>query len=134
MTTATTPDLTTELARLIAFTAEVATAIRMNSPYNGQYDRENPQHGYDVMWLADSLHNFLMLGQAIEGGDANAIAFACDMLTDSYDRYGHPPGDARVKGDPQGAFARHRQHFALEEGRTIFADIKAKVLPAADLP
>lgn len=122
-------DLTSELARLLNYTAEVATAIRMNSPYNGCYEPANPQHGNDVMWLADCLHNFGMLGRAIQGADPKGIDFACDMLLQAYERYGQDSYSDIVKGDPQGAFERNTELFSLAEGMRIFMDIKAKVSP-----
>lgn len=123
-------NLTRELARLLDYTAQVAIAIRMNTPY-GDYDQRNPQHGYDVMWLADSIHGFMNLAEAIISGDADQIVFACDMLAEVYNSYTEDPGEARVKGDPPGAFKRHAEYFRLEDGRAIFADIKAKVLLVA---
>lgn len=119
-------NLTRELARLLEYTAQVAIAIRMNTPYNGEFDPCNPQYGYDAMWLADSLHGFMNLAEAIKHDDADEIVFACDMLAEVYASYTEDPGEARVKGDPPGAFKRHAEYFRLEDGRAIFADIKAK--------
>ncbi|MBN3761199.1 hypothetical protein [Burkholderia sp. Ac-20365] len=115
-------NLSQELARLLNYTADVATAIRMNTPYNGAYDERNVEHAKDVMWLADSLHNFGVLGRAIERDDIHAVVAACDVLTDAYQRYRE--GDVGPKGDPVGAFRRGM--LKLEEGLAIFADIRRK--------
>ncbi|MDG5824386.1 hypothetical protein MRX58_13150 (plasmid) [Xylella fastidiosa subsp. pauca] len=52
-----------ELGRLLNYVADVAKAIRMNSPYNGKYKDLAPHEvGLDVMQLANSLHCLGRLG------------------------------------------------------------------------
>lgn len=121
-------DLTDELARLLSYTAGVAIAIRLNSAYRSDYKEQNPQHGYDVMWLADSLHNFDMLARAIQESNSAEIARACDMLLSFYAMYTHGPTEGN-KGDPQGSFARHARYANLDEALAVFKAIKAKVTP-----
>lgn len=124
----TTLNLTRELARLLSYTADVAIAIRLNSPYSGQYDLRNPQHGYDVLWLADSLHNFDSLGNAIQEGNPSNIASACDRLLQIYQMYTEGSFGS-VKGDPKAAFERASNCFLLKDGMSIFLDIRTKVTP-----
>lgn len=117
-------DLTDELARLVQFTAGVATAIRMYSAYNSAGRHEDAPN--DLMWLSDCLHNFDMLGRTVRGGDEQAIVFACDMLSNAYEGYQtiHPGSTRQSKP----AFDRNLSHFSLQEGIEIFRDIRSKVL------
>lgn len=117
-------DLTPELTRLLNFTASVAIAIRMNSAYNSQ-SAHSPNTPHDVMWLADSLHNFDMLGRAIESGEATNIEFACDQLLRAYESYTRT--DTGLKSEPNATFERNAQRVTLKEAQDIFRDIKTKV-------
>ena len=118
-------NLTRELARLLNFTADVATAIRMYSAYNqGGHEHENAP--LDLMWLSDCLHGFDRLGRAILEKNPTNIVSACDSLLTSYESYQvlNPIyGDRNAKP----SFDRNANMFSLNEGIDIFTDIKAKV-------
>lgn len=121
-------DLSSELARLLNFTADVAVAIRMYSAYNqgGQRHEDAPN---DLMWLSDCLHNFNMLGRAVQGDRPAGILFACDMLLKSYKGYQEiHPGSTR---QPKPTFERNSPQVDLKEAMAIFGEIRAKVLPLA---
>ncbi len=111
-------NFTIELAELLEFTAKVAIAIRRNTPYNSAYNAKNPDHANDVMWLAECLHNFDMLAQAIRESRPESIVSACDMLISMYEEYGEEGSDQKA------AFYRHRAHFQLENAIAVFQRIK----------
>lgn len=119
-------DLTSELAKLLKFTADVARAIRMYSAYN-QSGARHEDAPNDLMWLADSLHNFDMLGRAITEGSPANVVFACDALLKAYQGYQEVfPGSDR---QPKPTFDRNAHRVELKEAMAIFSDIRAKVLP-----
>jgi len=115
-------NLTTELAKLLTFVSDVATAIRMNSPYNGQYNPTDKEHGYAVLWLSDCLHNYGMLSDAIQKQDREQILFSCDTLISIYETY-------KSKDTSKVVFEKHsRGLFTLDNGIEIFNAIKSKVV------
>lgn len=119
-------DLTNELARLLKFTADVATAIRMYSAYNqgGTIHEDAPT---DLMWLSDCLHNFDMLAHAILAGNANNIDAACEMLLKVYERYQVESLHYTRQSKP--TFDRNAARLSLRDAIAIFIDIRAKVAP-----
>lgn len=121
-------DMSWELGRLLVYIGDVATAIRMNSPYNGAYlDRDPREVGLDVMWLSDSLHSLDRLGHAIQSGEPGAVVEACDALLHYYRMFtdGVPAG-TKLKGDPKAAIERYGHLFRPSEAMAIFTDIRAK--------
>lgn len=90
-------NLTCELARLLNFTAAVATAIRMYSAYNPSEQHLNAPE--DLMWLSDCLHNLDMLGRAVVEEKPANIVFACDVLLTTYADRWKTPG-VHVKPNP----------------------------------
>ena len=113
-----------EQAKLLSFVAKMAVAIRMNSPYSAVH-QDCSTAPTDVMWLADSLHNFDVLGRAIEAGKSDGITFACNHLIEMYEDYlqdGNPsrPNPARA------SFSRWGHLVDLGEALEIFQAIKAK--------
>lgn len=112
-----------EFGRLLRFVGRVATAIRLNSPYNGFFDSTNPQHSQDVMWMSDLLHHFEHLGRAFESGQPSEVIFACEILDKSFQTYNK--SDTGYRTEPATTF-EHQKLFSVEEGREILANIKAK--------
>lgn len=122
-------DLTSELARLLQFTANVATAIRMYSAYN-QSGEQHVDAPNDLMWLADSLHNFDMLGRAILAGRPANILFACDTLLKTYQGYQEVfPGSTR---QARPTFERNAHRVELKEAMEIFSGVREKILPIVE--
>lgn len=119
-------DLNSELGRLIVYVADVATAIRKNSPYNESYYRQNPESGLDVMWLADSLHCFDRLSRAIQSGSSKEIIAACDSLIGYYQLFTDGPGEFECKGDPKASIERYQGLFQAQDALALFAAIRAK--------
>jgi len=87
---------TTELVQLMKFTGLTATAIRMYSAYNrhgyssgsfGAREADPARSPVDLMFLADALHHFERIGDAIESGDAKIIVSTCDALLSVYENY-----------------------------------------------
>jgi hypothetical protein len=117
-----TADFSPELAALLVFTADVAIAIRMNSAYN---DARDPRLApLDVLWLSDLLHNFDVLGRAVQGGDRADISSAVKRLLSQYATYRAPlPGR---KSDPVETFKRYEHRFQLEEAQAALRAIRAK--------
>lgn len=121
-----------ELGRLLVYIADVATAIRMNSPYNGAYQDRDPRDiGLDVMWLSDSLHCLDRLGRAIQSGEPEQIVEACDSLLHYYRMFtdGVPEG-ARMKGDPKATADRHERYFRVGEAMATVMEIRNKAATA----
>ena len=118
-------DLTTELARLLNFTARIAIAIRMYSAYN-QNAAHHDDAPNDLMWLSDSLHNFDMLGNAILAGIPENIIVACDSLLRAFHSYQEViPGSTR---QAKPTFERNAHLVNLKEAMAIFTNIRVKVL------
>lgn len=117
-------NFTPELGRLLGFTAEVATAIRLYSAYN-QCDTDNIKQfaQEDVLWLSDCLHNFGLLGETVSGGNVVQINFACDMLIKSYRSYSVDNKNYRPS---RLSFERNANRFSLQEGIEIFEAIRRK--------
>lgn len=89
-------DYTTELAQLMKFAGLTATAIRMYSAYNGHgysdgifgAKRADPARSpLDLMFLADALHHFERIGDAVEGGVSQTIISTCDDILSIYETY-----------------------------------------------
>jgi hypothetical protein len=118
-------DLTAELGKLLQFTAQVAVAIRMYSAYNrmGFQQEDAPM---DLMWLSDSLHNFGILGIAVQEGNPANIISACDMLSRSYKGYQemHPNSTRQAKP----TFERNANRVNLNEAIAIFEQIRVKAV------
>lgn len=120
-------DLTHELAKLMCFTAAVATAIRTYSAYN----QSGPHHEHaslDLMFLSDSLHSFSRLGQAIGDRNPAHIHSACEALLSAYRNY--QVEDSRW-GLQQAkyTFDRNANLVNLQDAIDAFNSIQAKVAP-----
>lgn len=116
-------NFTPETGRLLVFIGHVATAIRMNTPYNGCYRPENPDHANDVMWLSDSLHSLWELGVALQGTGRNNIDRACNNLLSLYKSYGM--SDTSGKSEATDTFSKQTL-FHLHEGILIIQSIRDK--------
>lgn len=88
------PNFTAELAQLMKFTGETATAIRMYSAYSGGspstylHRPEDPQRdSVELMFLADALHHFTALGYALEAVDSAEVVRVCDQLLSVFAEY-----------------------------------------------
>lgn len=117
-------NFTVEVGQLLDFVSRVATAIRTNSPYSGGYDNRDPQHGEDVMWLADSLHSLSGLGRALQGTDAEAIVKASEGLLKSYQTYERI--DTGFKSEPKLTFEKYENSFTVNEAIVILSEIRDK--------
>lgn len=87
-------NFTAELAQLMKFTGETATAIRMYSAYSGggpsaYLNRpEDPQRdSVELMFLSDALHHFTSLGYALEAVDPVEVVRVCDELLGAFADY-----------------------------------------------
>lgn len=117
-------NFTQVLGRLLRFTADVATAIRLYSAYNQANIDDIKQFApEDILWLSDCLHNFGLLGDAVSGGNVEQINFACDMLTNAYRDYSIDSQNYRLS---RPSFERNANRFSLQEGIEIFEAIRRK--------
>lgn len=124
-------DVTHELGRLLVFIADVATAIRTNSLYAGDYESRDPHEvGLDVMWLSDSLHCFDRLGQALQSGDGKAIEAASEGLFGYYGMFIDGADGKGLKGDPKGTFERYGHLCNANEARAALEAIRLKAVAA----
>lgn len=122
------PDLHQELGQLLIHISDTAIAIRMNTAYG--HPRDPERAAVDAMWLADSLHNLHMLGDAIQCRDAGKVIWACDMLLSRYNEYAtaEQAGYQGVKA--REAFARHPQ-VSLEGAIGLFQTLRDKAAGGA---
>lgn len=120
-------DATQELGRLLVYMADVATAIRSNSPYRGDYVSRDPREvGLDVMWLSDSLHCLDRLGSAIQAGEAKEIIDACDSLLHYYGIFVDGVHSHRNKGCPKEVMDRYGHLCDPQAAMAVFSQIRAK--------
>ncbi|WP_424196606.1 hypothetical protein ACMYR3_16990 (plasmid) [Ampullimonas aquatilis] len=127
-------NFTSELALLMKFTGDTATAIRMYSAYTGgspsnsthiPYDRE--REALDLMFLADALHHFSTLGHALQEANPARLVQTCDRLLRSFSHYDTEyPGLGRRQ--PKPTFERWRQTIDLNMARKAIAGIRDKAL------
>lgn len=87
-------DFSTELAKLMIFTGDTATAIRMYSAYSDGSPsdylgrRASPeQESVELMFLADALHHFSRIGAAIQDGSPAHIVEASDGVLRAFADY-----------------------------------------------
>lgn len=117
------PNFTWEAARLLGYAGRVATAIRMNTPYSGEYDPRGSHHAVDVMWLSDSLHHFERLGHALQESNLQTIEDTCNSLLAIYKDYGR--SDTGMKSEPVATFERQTL-FRLDECRATLTELRDK--------
>ncbi|GEM_PF-960115 len=122
-------DFTSELARLLNFTSQVATAIRMYSSYNQSGAMHEDLLG-DLMWLSDCLHGFDQLGRAMLSNNQPQILAACESILSAYQ--GYQVEDPRFTRQAKAAFERNKKLFSLQEGIDILNAIQAKVMAVSD--
>lgn len=85
-------NLTNEMSKLLFFTGEVSSAIRLYSSYaRDDYREFSRQDSYDLMYLSDILHYFTELSSQITKADEtknyqNLIA-ACRHVIYQYENY-----------------------------------------------
>lgn len=126
-------DVSWELGRLLVYVADVATAIRLNSPYGSDYkDRDLCEVGFDVLHLSDSLHCLDRLGRAIQSGDSRSIVMTCDALLSHYRTFMEGAQGRGEKGDPKASFERYGHLCRPQEAMAVFTDIRAKALDLED--
>lgn len=123
-------DLTKELGELLGFIANMATAIRMNSAYSHV---NTGNRDVDVMWLADSLHNFDSISSAILEGQQERIHFMTTSIISTYKWYMNPTNVDSYRGNPKNTFERWKHLVSLEKGIEILQTIAAKTLIAQDV-
>lgn len=118
-------DFTKELLQLIKFTGQTATAIRMYSAYNsdgyssGHFGskRSDPARSpLDLMFLADALHHFERLGDALESCDHDRIISTCDDLLTIYNNY--------EKDNPRFGDRQSRPTFQLWAGLVNLSEVR----------
>lgn len=123
-------DLTKELGELLGFVANMATAIRMNSAYS-PINLEN--RAVDVMWLADSLHNFDSISLAVLEGQPEHIHSMTTSLISTYKWYMNPTNVDSYRGNPNDTFERWKHLVSLEKGVEILQIIADKTLISQDM-
>src|SRR5262249_44337122 len=96
-----------ELVQLLAYTANVASAIRLHSAYNRGDLRYQQHAAVDVMWLSDSLHQFGTLAHALMAGKWWQAQLLTEQLIDVYE--GYQRGAQGFVSDPSETFTRHSE-------------------------
>lgn len=87
-------DFSAELAKLMIFTGDTATAIRMYSAYSKGSPSDylcrrasHEQESIELMFLASALHHFSSIGIAIQGGDLSRVVDASDGVLRALEGY-----------------------------------------------
>jgi hypothetical protein len=121
------------LGRFLIFTGGMATAIRMNSAYNGAAATD-PNVPVDVMWLSDALHPLDELGNAIAAGYPVRVVAACDRLISVWEGYRTPakPGDV-LAPSASDTFERWGHLADLDEGIAILRSLRESAQAAIDI-
>lgn len=100
-----TPNYTPELAQLLKFAGETATAIRLYSHYTGGAPRRHGQlrdpamAPVDIMFLSDAITQLLGVGAAVESGDGLHILRVCREVRALFESYAsdNPQFDPQAK-------------------------------------
>jgi hypothetical protein len=129
-------NFTTELAQLMKFTGETATAIRMYSAYSGGSPADylgiphNPEReAVDLMFLADALHHFTELGYALEDGRPDKIIRACDYMLNAFAEYDVMKPEYGVR-QAKPTFDAWKGRVPLAEARVALTAIRNKAAAA----
>lgn len=127
-------DFSTDLAKLMIFTGETATAIRMYSAYSGgspsTYLRRRAsadQEAVELMFLSDALHHFSDIGIAIQKGDNAHIVNTAEGILRAFADYDNEQFRPRW-GKP--TFDAWAQTVRLEDAKEAIANIRDKAAAA----
>ncbi len=98
-------DYTSELAQLLKFAGDTATAIRMYSHYsggrarNGETYRDPHMNPVDLMFLSDAISQLPNVAGAIERGNPAQIVAACLYVQKLFESYAtdNPTFDPQAK-------------------------------------
>ncbi|WP_047257957.1 hypothetical protein [Chromobacterium subtsugae] len=121
-------NLTSELARLLYYTAHIATTIRQHSKQaTGRTHRL--RNGKDIWQLADTLHNFDLLGHAILANNPQTMLRVCDLLLKDYQRYIERYAVPLANVETSGNIKAGNYMVDLQEGMEIITEIKTRVRP-----
>lgn len=118
-------DFQQEFARYMRFVSAVAGEILSNNPLHNPAAGQNVQAVADSRWLAEVLHNFEMLSEAIAAGDAQEIAFVVNAHLRRFEEY-RPVGLADPHHGKHRVFERNGGVDLLEEGVSILSAIRLK--------
>ncbi|MCW3589064.1 hypothetical protein [Burkholderia cenocepacia] len=132
-------DFSAELAKLIIFAGDVATAIRMYSAYSGGSPsnylkrRADPElESVELMFLADALHHFSRIGEAIQSGSPGHIVAASDAVLRAFSHYDAELTDSGAR-HPKPTFDAWAHIVRLFEAREAIAGIRSKAAAMIDV-
>ncbi|WP_321944471.1 hypothetical protein [Paraburkholderia tropica] len=125
-------DFSTELAKLMIFTGDTATAIRMYSAYSGGSPsdylgrRASPeQEAVELMFLADAIHHFSRIGSAIQDGIPAQIVSAADGVLQAFADYDTERPEYGQR-QPKPTFDIWARMLSLADAREAIAGIRNK--------
>lgn len=123
-----------ELAKLMIFAGNTATAIRMYSAYSGGSPskslgrRAGPeQESVELMFLADALHHFSRIGDAIHGGIPAYIVDAADAVLLAFADYDTERPELGSR-QPKPTFDTWAHAVRLDDAREAITDIRKKAV------
>ena len=125
-------NFTAELALLMMFTGETATAIRMYSAYSGgspstylRVPHDQEREAVDLMFLASALHHFGALGYALQEAVPARIVEVCDDVLRNFSHYDiERPEFGTRQAKP--TFERWRKLVDLNMAREAITSIRTK--------
>ncbi len=121
-------DLSSEIGALFEHVARVASTVRNYSAYTrGHNAPEQAKARYDLLWLADCLHNFDEIGRALSRGSVQALSSACEDTGAMYDKYLKDASGYNSRD----TFQRLSDNVPLDPPSEAFRSIIAKTGPAA---
>ncbi len=125
-------NFTKELAQLMRFVGDTATAIRMYSAYSGGspstylHRDENPQRDLvELMFLADALHHFTTLGRVLEIAEPDEVMCVCDEILRNFADYSIDKPDFGSR-QAKPVFEAWKGLVQLDEARSAIAAIRTK--------
>ena len=125
-------NLTAELALLMKFTGDTATAIRMYSAYSGgspanylQVPCDRDREAIDLMFLADSLHHFNVLGCALQEANPSLIVQVCERLLYNFSHYDTERPEFGIR-QAKPTFERWRELVDLNMAKDALTSIRNK--------
>lgn len=116
-------------ADLLKFVGQAGLAIRMNSAYHSAAAKD-PKVPFDVMWLADMLHELGSLGEAVAAGNLSRIVLDCDRQIGMWERYRTPNTQYTVS--PHETFERWEHIVSLDSGLAMLRRLRDSAKAAAD--
>ncbi len=119
-------EMVPSLGRLLVFLSNAASAIRSRATTSIPNEAA-PHATVDVLWLADLIQSFTVLGRALEVDDHNQVETACEWLMAKLGQY--ESLETSSSSRPAATFQRSAGVVSIQSCRDIVASISASSIP-----